>query len=67
MSRDKIVDEVREAREQYFKQFNFDLRALCDDLMEKQKHGKSPLVSPPPRPAQFIPKPPAPNDSTQSE
>ena len=38
----KIVDEVREAREKYAAEFNFDLSAICKDLEKKQslKRGK---------------------------
>ena len=32
----KIVDEVREAREKYAAEFNFDLSAICKDLEKKQ-------------------------------
>ena len=42
---DPIVDEVRGHREAIFREAGYDLRVLCERLMEKQKrHGKR-LVS----------------------
>ncbi len=41
MNDDPIVAEVRKARTQYAKQFDFDLDAICRDLKKKQdKPGK---------------------------
>jgi hypothetical protein len=40
---------VRRAREAYFKEFNFDLKALCDDLMQRQAKSAPRPVSPPRR------------------
>ncbi|MBE9040195.1 hypothetical protein IQ235_05235 [Oscillatoriales cyanobacterium LEGE 11467] len=34
---DSIVAEVREIRETHARQFNYDLRAIVRDLMEKQR------------------------------
>ena len=46
---DPIVEEVRKARDDYAKKFNYDLDAICRDLQEKQgKEGKK-VVS-------FLPK-----------
>ena len=47
--RDEIVDEVRKAREDYARQFNFDLEAICRDLRLKQQAGGRRVVSLPPR------------------
>jgi hypothetical protein len=49
---DSIVDEVREAREEYARQFNFDLDAICCDLRQKQKSSGAQAVSLPKRPVQ---------------
>ncbi len=47
--RDAIVDEVRKAREDYARQFDFDLDAISRDLREKQRGGGHPVVTLPPR------------------
>jgi hypothetical protein len=49
MSRDTIVDEVRKAREEYSRKFNFDLDAICADLRRQQKLAGGPVVSLPKR------------------
>lgn len=37
---DPIVDEVRRAREEHARQFNYDLAAICSDLRKQQsKYG----------------------------
>lgn len=43
--RDEIVDEVRKAREDYARQFNFDLDAICRDLRQKQQAAGRRVVS----------------------
>lgn len=47
--RDEIVDEVRKAREDYARQFDFDLDAICRDLRQKQQAGGQRVVCLPPR------------------
>ena len=47
--RDTIVDEVRKAREDYARQFDFDLDAICRDLRQKQEESGVKVVSLPPR------------------
>jgi antirestriction protein len=37
MWKDPIVDEVRQAREEYAARFNFDLEAIARDLREHQE------------------------------
>jgi len=49
MFEDPIVAEVRAIRDQYAKQFNYDLDAICRDLQEKEKVSGRKLFSPPPR------------------
>lgn len=50
MTNDPIVEEVRKAREEYAKQFDFDLSAICRDLRERESRSGQPLVSLPPKP-----------------
>jgi hypothetical protein len=49
MIEDPIVDEVRQARDAYAKQFNYDLDAICLDLQKKQSESKRLVVSFPPK------------------
>jgi hypothetical protein len=49
MYKDEIVEEVRAAREEYARQFNFDLEAICRDLREREKTSGHKVVSFPPR------------------
>jgi hypothetical protein len=37
MWKDPIVEEVRRIRQQHAKQFNYDLRAIVDDLRKQQE------------------------------
>jgi hypothetical protein len=46
---DPIVEEVRKAREEYARQFNFDLDAIHRDLKEKEQASGRLIVSFPPR------------------
>ncbi|TWU28113.1 hypothetical protein Pla144_14000 [Bythopirellula polymerisocia] len=49
---DPIIQEVRKARDDYAKKFNYDLDAICKDLQEKQQRpGKQVVSFPPNRPA----------------
>lgn len=45
MWKDPIVEEVRKARDEYARRFNYDLDAICRDLREKQKTGGIKVVS----------------------
>jgi hypothetical protein len=49
MWQDPIVEEVRKRREEYAAKFNFDLKAICRDLRERQIAGNRHVVSLPPR------------------
>ena len=49
--RDPIIEEVRRARDEYAKRFNYDLDAICKDLREKQGREGRKVVSLPPKPA----------------
>jgi len=41
---DPIVEEVRKFRDEHARKFNYDLNAICADLMEKQKRSGHVLV-----------------------
>ena len=48
MAIDPIVAEVRQAREAYAKQFNYDVYAMVRDLQERQqKSGRTVVALPP--------------------
>lgn len=49
MQLDPIVEEVRKARDEYAKRFNYDLDEICRDLREKQRQGKRSVISLPPK------------------
>jgi hypothetical protein len=49
MSNDSVVEELRAAREEYAKRFNYDLRAIVQDLREQAQKKGLKLVSLPPR------------------
>lgn len=51
MKDDPVVADVRRIREEYAKQFNFNLRALAEDLRKKEQGHPNLLVSFPPKPA----------------
>ena len=42
---DPVVAEVRKAREEYARQFNYDLHAMCEDLRREQERSGGPVVS----------------------
>jgi hypothetical protein len=52
MARDPIVDEVRQFRDAYAKQFHYDLGAICRDIRAKQIQCGREVVSLPPKPVQ---------------
>lgn len=52
MKDDAIVDEVRKAGEAYLAKFNFDLKAVCDDLRRQSEAAGRKTVSLPPRPVE---------------
>lgn len=49
---DPIVEEVRQARDAYAKQFNYDLDAIYRDLKAKEGQNGQRVVPCPPRPQQ---------------
>ncbi len=54
MTDDPIVTEVRKARDDYAKQFHYDLEAICRDLQQKQQQSGRKLVSFPPKRPKFV-------------
>jgi hypothetical protein len=48
-SKDPVVEEVRQLRDEYAKQFNYDLEAIYRDLKEQEKKSGRKYVSLPPR------------------
>ena len=42
---DYIVEEVRQIREEYSAQFNYDLKAMCADLKRMEKESRAPRAS----------------------
>jgi hypothetical protein len=51
MRDDPIVEEVRRVREEYAKQFDYDVRAMADDLRKREQQHSNRLVSFPAKPA----------------
>jgi len=49
MAIDPIVAEVRQAREAYAKQFNYDVYAMVRDLQERQQKSGRTVVALPPK------------------
>ena len=49
MSKDPILEEIRQFRRDYSEKFNHDLGAMCRDLREKQDKAKRKVISFPPR------------------
>jgi hypothetical protein len=47
--KDPIVEEVRRARDDHAKQFNYDLDAICEDLRKPDKTASHRTVSLPPK------------------
>jgi hypothetical protein len=46
---DPIVEEVRRARAEYAAKFNYDLRAMCEDLQRRSDERGVKTVSLPPK------------------
>lgn len=42
---DPIVAEIRRARDDYARQFNYDLWAIYEDLKQRQKNADRPVVN----------------------
>ena len=55
MWKDLIVEEIRKNRDEYAKQFNYDLHAICQDIRKKQGRTGRRVVVLGPRPIKRIP------------
>jgi hypothetical protein len=49
MIKDPIVEEVRKVRDAHAAQFNYDLRAIYEDLKKQEKKSKRKFVTLPPK------------------
>lgn len=49
MKNDPIVEEIRRYREEYAKQFNYDIRAMVEDLRKREQEHPERMVSFPPK------------------
>lgn len=49
MINDPIVEEVRKVRDAHAAQFNYDLRAIYEDLKKQEKKSKRKFVTLPPK------------------
>jgi len=49
MWKDPIVEEVRKIREEHAAQFDYDLKAIYDDLKETERQSGRKIVSLPPK------------------
>lgn len=56
MWNDPIVEEVRNARNEHAKKFNYALKAIAADLKKQQKASKRKFVTLPPRKPTVLPK-----------
>jgi len=52
MRDDPIVEEVRRVREEYARQFAYDLCAMAEDLRKREQEHRDRLVTFPPKPTQ---------------
>ncbi len=57
MALDSIITEVRQARDELAKRFNYDLRAIIQDTRERQAAGGRKVVTRPPSPSQLLQQP----------
>ncbi len=54
MRKDLIVEEIHKYRDEYARQFNYDLHAICQDIRKKQGQSGRRVVSLSPRPVRRI-------------
>ena len=47
MWKDEILEEIYKIREEHARAFNYDLRAICDDLRGKQLSSDRQIISQP--------------------
>ena len=46
---DPIIAEVRKARNAYAEKFNYDIKAMCQDIKKRQAQNRDKIVSLPPK------------------
>ena len=66
MAIDTVISEVRWAREELAKRFNYNLQELVRDARERQASGGRKVVSLPPRQARKAIRPPSPNQAPEA-
>lgn len=54
MTEDSVVQEVRAARDEYARQFRYDVYAMVRDLQEQARAGGRTVVRFPPRPPRSV-------------
>ncbi|MFB2934432.1 hypothetical protein ACE1B6_04070 [Aerosakkonemataceae cyanobacterium BLCC-F154] len=47
MWKDEVLEEIYKIREEHAKSFNYDLKAICDDLRKRQAMSDRKLISAP--------------------
>jgi hypothetical protein len=47
MWRDEVLEEIYKIREEHAKSFNYDLKAICDDLRKRQSVSGRKIISTP--------------------
>ncbi|MFB2893948.1 hypothetical protein ACE1CI_13645 [Aerosakkonemataceae cyanobacterium BLCC-F50] len=47
MWKDEVLEEIYQIREEHAKSFNYDLKAICDDLRKRQAISDRKLISTP--------------------
>lgn len=54
MWNDEIVEEVRNVRDEYAAQFNYDLEAIFKDIKQQEDKTDREVISLPPRKPEFV-------------
>jgi hypothetical protein len=47
MWKDEVLEEIHRIREEHAKSFNYDLKAICDDLRKRQAASGRQIISQP--------------------
>ncbi len=56
MWKDTIIEELHQFREEHAKKFNYDLKAIFDDLKTQEKHSTRKIISSPFKARKFFDK-----------
>lgn len=62
MWKDPVVEEVRLIRDEYARQFDYDIEAICRDLRAQEAHCAHEVVSLPPKRVGAAPEQPGPGE-----